>query len=208
LINFFGIKLTILSPDKKAMQKLMRDWQSKEIKIITKKASAYKKSPNNDYDIKLDDFDLTTFEPDDSISNESSISFLLEYNHRKILFTADASPKILENALMDLGYSPTNKLFLDYMQIPHHGSKFNLSNEVINLIECHNFIISADGYKDNLPNKKTIARIIRAYSAGNINLFITENNAATRSIFNVDEKLENITVHFPSADSNMLIFNL
>ncbi|HEY5368099.1 MAG TPA: MBL fold metallo-hydrolase [Hanamia sp.] len=208
LINFFGVKFSILSPNRQKFEDLVLEWKNEEIKIIEKKAASFKDAEGNDHDTKIDDFDLELEESDTSTANASSIAFILEYKAKKFLFTADAHPQILENALSQLGYSAENKLHLEFMQVPHHGSKFNTSDGLLKIISCSNYIISADGFKHNLPNKKTLARIIRVEETKPVNFFITELNSATKSIFSVDGILENVTLNFPSAGTGGLIFTL
>lgn len=208
LINFFGTKFSILSPNRQKFEELVQEWKKEEIKIIEKNAASFKGSPKNDYDTKIEDFDLGLDESDTSITNTSSIAFILEYKAKKFLFTADAHPHILKNALSQLGYSEKNKLRVEYMQVPHHGSKFNTDDGLLEIISCANYIISADGFKNNLPDKKTLARIIRMDETRPVNFFITEQNIATKSIFSVDGIPENVTLNFPSAGTSGLVFNL
>lgn len=208
LINFFGAKFSILSPNRQKFEALVLDWKKEEIKIIEKKATSFKGSEENDYYTKIEDFDLELEESDTSTTNASSIAFILEYKAKKFLFTADAHPQILENALFQLGYSDKNKLHVEYMQVSHHGSKFNTTDGLLKIIDCSNYIISADGFKNNLPNKKTMARIIRIDQKRPVHFFITEQNTCTKSIFSVDGILKNVTLNFPSAGKSELVFNL
>lgn len=208
LINFFGIKFSILSPNRQKFEELVLEWKKEEIKIIEKKVALFKGTEANDYETKIENFDLELEDSDISTANASSIAFILECNMKKFLFTADAHPCILENALSQLGYSDENKLHLEYMQVPHHGSKFNTTDRLLKIIDCSNYVISADGFKHNLPNKKTLARIIRMDEASPVNFFITEQNSTIKSVFSVDRILENVTLNFPSTDAVGLIFNL
>jgi beta-lactamase superfamily II metal-dependent hydrolase len=208
VINFFGVKFSILSPNRQKFEDLALEWKKEEIKIIEKNAASFKGTEENDHETKIEDFDLELEESDTSTANASSIAFILEYKAKKLLFTADAHPHILENAMSQLGYSDENKLYVEYMQVPHHGSKFNTSDGLLKMISCFNYIISADGFKHNLPNKKALARIIKFNKEKATNFFITEMNSVTRSIFSVDGILENVTLNFPSEGTGGLVFNL
>lgn len=99
--------------------------------------------------------------------NISSIAFLFEsVGGTKFLFLADSSPHVIIEAIDELKKSNSSyinnkgKLEVDYMQVSHHGSKFNTTYELLNKISCTNFIISTDGSKDNHPHKETLSRII------------------------------------------------
>lgn len=206
-VHYYGLIMDILSPDEVRFERLIKKWEKEETKIREKNPSKPKSSKENDYEIKIEDFDLSSFEEDRSEENGSSIAFLLRFEQKKILFLSDSHPSIIVNSLNKIGFSRTNKLKLDLMQVPHHGSKHNISNELLAMIECKNFIISADGYNNhNLPNKEAIVRIIKN-SAQEPKIFITHKNNATTSIFNVDENIIEEVVSFPEPNSRALTFN-
>lgn len=186
---------------------LIDKWSKEEIKIRKKAASKQKSSKENDYRIKIEDFDLSKFKEDSSEENGSSIAFLLQLRDKKIMFLSDSHPSIIVNSLKQLGFSKTNKLQMDLMQVPHHGSKHNINNELLGMIECSNFVISADGYNvHNLPNKEAIVRILK-HSLQPPKIFITHKNSSTTSIFNVDENMNKEVILFPEPSTRALIFN-
>lgn len=208
-VDFFGLKILILSPNLEAFSELISTWEKEEVKIITRKAALHKTSRANDYNIKVEEFDLSTNETDKSVENQSSIAMLIEFKNKRIMLSSDSNPSVLINSLKKLGYTEEDKLSVEYMQVPHHGSKFNTSDQLLKLINCANYIVSADGFnKDNLPNKKTLARIIKQNFGKLVNLYFTQKNDLTNSIFEVDKEIKNIAVHFPTPGSNGLLFNL
>lgn len=79
-----------------------------------------------------------------------------------ILFLGDAHPKFLEQSLSSKGYSKHNKLKVDFVKISHHGSKNNTTNNLLDMIDCDNFVISTNGGNSfhTHPDRETIARII------------------------------------------------
>ncbi|MFT6320477.1 MAG: hypothetical protein ACJAT4_001402 [Granulosicoccus sp.] len=81
-----------------------------------------------------------------------------------MLFLGDAIPSIVVNSLKSLGYSAQEPLLVDYVKLSHHGSKKSLSKELLDLIFCQNFIISTSGSKNNHPNKKTFAHVLKHHS--------------------------------------------
>ena len=99
----------------------------------------------------------------------------------------DAHPSIVIESLKALGYSTHNPLRIDYIKVSHHGSKGNTNEELLTLIDCNNFIISANGNHHGLPNKKTFARIIKHFP--NANLMFNYPNLISQ-IFS-DEELTN-----------------
>jgi len=98
---------------------------------------------------------------DNTETNGSSISFILEFNQKKLLFLADSHEDIIyENLLRlkEIGYS----LEFEVTKLPHHGSVKNISSKLINLFDSKKYLISTDGknLKNNHPNLETLAKII------------------------------------------------
>ena len=207
-INFYGATLTILSPNFAKYEALIKIWENEEIKIRQKQTSKLKSGNGyNDYNIKINDFDPNNFDPDTSTENASSISFLLEFNSKRILLLADSFPQVIIESLERLTYSPANKLSINLMQLPHHGNKRNLSNKLLQLIDCSNFVISANAYNTyHLPNKESLARVIKNFPDKQLNFFITHKNQLTESIFNIDGNPSNIILNFPQPGSSAITF--
>ena len=44
----------------------------------------------------------------------------------------------------------------------------NTNDELLSLLDCNNFIISANGRHHGLPNKKTLARILNNFPSANL----------------------------------------
>lgn len=209
-LDFYGAKMTILSPDQISLKNLIEKWKKEEIKIMKKKQADKKSGRPNDYKKKIEDFDLSTFQEDSSDANRSSIAFLLSFNGHNFLFMADSHPAVVSRSLLNLGFLPKEKrLELAYMQVSHHGSKFNTSDQLLALINCSHFVVSADGFnKHNLPNKETLVRIMKENSEGPLQFYMTQKNRLTASIFSVDGKLENVSILYPEAGNSHLTFHL
>lgn len=147
-----GAKITVLSPSQKSLDSYKKKLKSTK---IAAKISDHKQSIK-----RLIDTDTEKI-PNGTIYNNSSIAFIFEYNEKKVLFSSDAHPKIITNALEEyLESIKKDRLTLDYFKIGHHGSKANTTSKLLNLIECKNFIVSTNG-KYGHPNKVTFARIIK-----------------------------------------------
>jgi beta-lactamase superfamily II metal-dependent hydrolase len=149
-----GIEINILSPSLKSY---------KEFKDLVDKKESYLQNisaEKSDYKISIRDFEDISFPPEDnSPSNGSSIAFILNYGGFKILMLADAHPKVIVESLRNMGYSEEKPLLINYVKLSHHGSARNINSELIELIECSNYIISTDGSNHALPNKLTLAKI-------------------------------------------------
>ena len=167
-INFGGISLKILSPSVKIFELLYKVWSDEETlkKEINIKANVSSSIESSTYNTKLKELSKIEFVPINSLKtdiiNSSSISFILNCSDISLLLLADSRPEIIVEELRKLGYKETNKLRVNYVKVSHHGSKNNTSQELLNLIECDNYIISTNGGSSSHkhPSRETIARII------------------------------------------------
>lgn len=174
-----NVKLVLLSPDKSKLQKLMIFWK-KELRKLGVSISAIdnqffddafeflvsyekpiKKNINKNISnngISIEKLMAEVFEEDVSPTNGSSISFVLEYGKRKLLFLGDSHPSIIERALKNKYQQ--EQLWFDAIKVAHHGSQKNTSPSLLSLIDSDTYFISTNGYKFDHPGLVTIARII------------------------------------------------
>ncbi len=156
ILERYNITFTILSPDRNCLERLLHLWRKKDPKLKTSKAGT-------DYKIPLSDLiGSDHFEEDDRVANGSSIGFVLTYGKSNYLFPGDAHPSVIEAGLMELKYTPKNKLTCELVKLSHHGSTKNTSSSLLQLLDCQNFIISTDGSRHEHPDKMTFARILRS----------------------------------------------
>lgn len=187
-IAFFGkkreAKITILSPTENYLitynEKIANDWNKEIKKLLENKHSDYKVGATQARFNKMKIRDLIPIvekqrmdnseEKDSSASNLSSIAFLFEFGSKSFLLLGDAHYQTIIKSLKDLSYSKKNPLVVDYVKLSHHGGITNTNYELLELIECKNFIISSNGQNHDLPNKATFAKIISA-KGDNVNFF-------------------------------------
>lgn len=154
--NLGPFTLKVLSPERSQLERLLHRWP-------TEAESGATSSHDNDYNLSLKEiWAEDEFKSDPSIYNGSSIAFLLEAEDKVMLFLGDAHDQVVADNLRALGYSDVNKLKLDLVKISHHGSQYNTSIETLSLLDSICYVISTDGSKHGLPNKRTIARILKA----------------------------------------------
>ena len=106
-------------------------------------------------DLLNDDEDMTSPE------NNTSTITLFNIDGKKILFTGDAGKTALLNAAsyaLSQGISLTDLVFLD---IPHHGSKRNLSSKVLKCIKGQTAFISASKNSPKHPAKRVTNALIK-----------------------------------------------
>jgi hypothetical protein len=80
---------------------------------------------------RLDLETLNTNPPPTSASNETSVVQMATFGDKRILLTADVGPQGLDEAA---AYAETQSLFIQptLVQIPHHGSRRNVTPAVLN----------------------------------------------------------------------------
>lgn len=134
----------LLTPTKEAVLKVG--------KIIDK---VYKPHRSGIHNQDLDYiYENDKYERDNSDTNGASISFLFSYEGKCIAFLGDAHAE----EIIDNNNEILKKTHIDFVKLPHHGSPYNVSEELIKLLGCSKFIISTN----QAVEKKTIARIVHA----------------------------------------------
>lgn len=176
-----NITIRLLSPDEDKLKALKKYW----LKELFKKGYITSEKTSNNYDdafefliaqekekkiinlkdishsaIDLEKLAKTTFKEDTSFSNGSSISFVLEYFGKKLLFLADSHPSLIENSIK---YHYKDEVFpikFDLIKLSHHGCVSNTSHELLSIIDSRKYVFSTDGSQFSHPNIETISRII------------------------------------------------
>lgn len=177
------IKLIVLSPNQKKLNDLKKYWKYKLIELgyigsleddeYFDDAFEYLLSREKDeLEEKIEDISWEKiriekiaeqiaekeFEEDTSVTNGSSISFILEYRNKAMLFLADSHSDIIVKNLKE--YYGDKKVLFDVIKISHHGSKFNTSPELLDIVDSKIYLISTNGKKYKHPDIETIVRII------------------------------------------------
>lgn len=123
---------------------------------------------------------------DTSLPNTCSIVVSVECEKQKILLTGDITPKRLELILEKLlKESNTDRIFFDYIKLPHHGSYRSLNKNIIERIKCFNYIISTNSKKHYLPNKRALLKLLK---------FINRDKEKIQFIFNYDDAIKNLQI--------------
>lgn len=165
-IELFGLKFKILSPNIENLKNLL--------KLYKKEEDYFTSAGEFDFETSLRDFieeesnESFNFKEDKSVPNGSSIAFLMEYQAKYFLFLGDAYPSVIIEGLKFFGFDIDNTLEVELMKISHHGSKHNTNSEMLDVIKTNDYLISSNGAKHGLPNKRTISRIIKHNSKANI----------------------------------------
>jgi hypothetical protein len=116
---------------------------------------------------------------------------VFQYSNKKlspknILFLGDSFPSVVLDGLKKTGFIKNNKaMYFDYIKLSHHGSKKNMSDDLLKKIKCTNYIVSTKGCHKH-PNKETFARILKYQKS--INLFFNYKNEKMEALFSNKEE--------------------
>jgi beta-lactamase superfamily II metal-dependent hydrolase len=99
--------------------------------------------------------------PDSAAANGASIAFLAEFGGMSALFLGDAHADAVSASIARLlEERGEERLVVDAVKVAHHGSKANINDALLALIESPNFLISTSGAQFKHPDEEAIKRII------------------------------------------------
>lgn len=114
---------------------------------------------------------------DQSQSNQSSIILLFKPSDgKKFLFTGDAGVEAFSNFKYSSDLDQIRNIF--WLKVPHHGSKKNLNNDLVNLLRPALSYVSTERYKHYLTKavvsalKKAGSKVYSTHNNGNLWLHV------------------------------------
>lgn len=99
-------------------------------------------------DLLNDDEDTTSAE------NNSSVILLLRIDGHRLLFTGDAGKTSLLNAIAYAESQNISLVDVEFLGVPHHGSRRNMSSKILKKIVPKTAYVSATGENPKHPSKK------------------------------------------------------
>ncbi|EIJ35808.1 hypothetical protein Thini_3293 [Thiothrix nivea DSM 5205] len=174
IIRFGDLQLTLLSPSRKKLEEMIPVWEKEcgqagmvpGFPHIPTPAGRSILTEAEKLQIDIDELAEQTTKKDPSKANGCSIAFMLEYQGKKFLLSADAHPDLLESELKRLGASVDNPLSVDLFKIPHHGSQNNLSKTLLELLDCKHYLVSTNGNRFRHPDDVAMAKLVKFGTAG------------------------------------------
>jgi len=166
-----GLVLTVLAPGDADLRALRRVWE-RECRRAGITPGSTAPAPTTDQrltplDAYLGDLDVAALaalpqtETDTSPANASSIVLLAEHGGHSVLLAGDSAPDTLaagvERLLAERGL---DVLAVDLFKLPHHGSRYNVTREVLELVRARIFGVSTDGKYFGHPDGAAIARLL------------------------------------------------
>lgn len=93
--------------------------------------------------------------------NRSSISFILKFYDKELLFLGDASSKDYDEVLECISeQNGGKKIDFELIKVSHHGSKFDTSPRMLKYARSKRYLILTNGNGYNHPDLEVIAKII------------------------------------------------
>jgi hypothetical protein len=154
----------IVAPDRRLLERLIPLWE--------KECARHGLIPGTDPEtpapdgferfgpLDVDALAATPFKADGSKTNATSIAFLFEYEGVRILFTGDGDEAKIVESIRPLAEAEGGRLRLDALKVPHHGSAGNISQKLLDLIDCPRYLISTNGDRHEHPDPVAMARIL------------------------------------------------
>ena len=142
-----GLTFTVLGPNEERLDKLEADWKAKLKKKKNPKAAELQQ--------------LAADFIDDSVYNLSSIVVLAELGDKTMLLTGDARGDDIIKAARRTKLIKGDRLHVDILKVPHHGSDRNVSTEFFRVITADHYVISANGEFGN-PDVPTLQMLTEA----------------------------------------------
>lgn len=170
-----GMEITVLSPGWPELTALAKVWDREvdDANLNPKKPLIFVPNPDSEFEgfgaeqIDVDDLADEDLEEDDKEANCSSIVLLLKYLNMKMLLGADAKPSVMVEAIKK--FTGGEPLPVDIFKLPHHGSRNNVSKELLELVPSKKVVISTNGAYHQHPDLQAIARVIK-YSPRGVEL--------------------------------------
>ena len=168
------MKLTILSPDNEALAALLEDWKTNLGNWKLKPGDlegAWKQLVKEtkfhpDAELTLGPDDLTKDlqkmlrGADPSTANGSSIGFIAKFGEKSCIFLGDAHMDVVCASLKRHGYSKQTPLVVNAVKLSHHGSKNNITQKFLELVDAEHWLFSSNGARHKHPDEEAVKAVI------------------------------------------------
>jgi hypothetical protein len=156
---------TILGPGVGELRKLRKDWVKvlKQVGVRPGDAKgALERLTKRKSLAGIEDVQGGEAPLDNSTANGSSISFLFEHKGHSVLLTGDSHGDVLATGIRRLlAERDQEKLRVDIFKLPHHGSRANVTEDLLSLVETPNYVISTNGARYHHPDREAMLRVLQ-----------------------------------------------
>jgi hypothetical protein len=160
-----GARAVLLSPSEDRLRRLLTKWPEPSRDVT---------EPSDEVCISILEDELERgvvvergpgrFGGDTSVANGSSIAFLFEHGDVSVLLTGDAYASVLtESIRVLLSTRGLEKLKVDVFKLPHHGSRQNITDDLLTLVDPRRVLVCTDGSKFEHPDEDAIVKVRQHY---------------------------------------------
>jgi beta-lactamase superfamily II metal-dependent hydrolase len=158
-------RITLLSPTPKQLTSLFKVWDKELDRLRRKehdKAAAAPSATRGQASLDPKTLAAKITSVDRAAANGSSIAFLLEHGNASLLLAADAFSTVLVPALGALARQRRQPLGLkvDAIKLSHHGSRANVTVDLLKAVQAGHYIVSTNGAIFNHPDDEGISRVV------------------------------------------------
>jgi hypothetical protein len=168
-----GMRVTVLAPGDAELATLRPVWEREvrdaglepgtpysEEEAIPTSVAALGPPPTRE---DVERWAATPFSKDGSEANGASVCLLLEFDGRSALLTGDAhSDPLIRGIDRLLDARGADRLDVDVFKLPHHGSRRNVSSELLERVHAGAYLFSTNGAQYGHPDLEAVARVALA----------------------------------------------
>lgn len=169
-----GLRLTVLSPFERQLSRLRTSWRSvvqaagldphdpeRWARLLEKIARKGLRSSLLGARLDVDALARSVFQSDTAVANGSTIALLAEFEGKSCLISGDAfAPVLVEGIGRLLHARGQSRLSVDAFKVPHHGSRFNVSNDLLKSVVSPEYLFSTSGAIFGHPDDEAIGRVL------------------------------------------------
>jgi beta-lactamase superfamily II metal-dependent hydrolase len=162
------LELTVIGPDTARIDALRKLWQEEtrhldHPALLERSASIAA---------------VVAGETDESVTNLSSIVFVVGYAGRTMLLTGDARGDYIVEGLERAGFLQSGLAKLDVAKLQHHGSARNTDRDFFSKVHADHYVISANGKYGN-PDPATFDALVAARGQTGYRVWMTNGGKGT-----------------------------
>jgi len=169
-----GLRLTVLSPFERQLSRLRTSWRSvvqaagldpldpeRWARLLEKIARKGLRSSLLGARLDVNALARSVFQSDTAVANGSTIALLAEFEGKSCLISGDAfAPVLVEGIGRLLHERGQSRLRVDAFKVPHHGSRFNVSNDLLKSVVSPEYLFSTSGAIFGHPDDEAIGRVL------------------------------------------------
>jgi beta-lactamase superfamily II metal-dependent hydrolase len=168
-----GLKLTLVAPDEQRLADMVPVWQKAVTDAGLVPGKGAKPTPVAPPGLEplgsgaipdVEQLATARVSEDTAEANGTSIVLLAEHDGASALLCADAFPTVvLQGVKRLIDERGGERLEVDALKLPHHGSRRNCHLELLAAIDSREFLFSSNGNRTKHPDMEPVAQVIHTY---------------------------------------------